>query len=178
MQYGGAWLGLLFLLNCEATTAQQNPPAAYAEISSQSTTVPPPEPKIADSSDIYADAEMPTAAESPPTDSVTTDEVVHRAELRGRVETQAGKRLTIEPLVVTSSTFPVPGCTANLWIAVTNSDGDLDWRHFADVRVANQIRFGEPVELDIIEIEKSAQTNDAATMPLPRGSRVRIQWEW
>lgn len=119
------------------------------------------------------DAVPPPPIGSPPPASTE----VHLAELRGRVETHKGKRLTIEPLVITSNTFPVPGSTAVLWIESKQNNGQDDWREFAEVRVTARMHFGMPMEVDIVEKDApSAQAQAPET--LPRGSRVRIQWAW
>lgn len=128
------------------------------------TAVSPDEPM---EDDEYADVPTGQAAPAPP-----ETRIVHHAELRGRVEAFTGKQLTIEPLVMTSETLPVPGCMANLWVATNSESGEADWRYFSEVKVAASLHFGESMVLDILDASKPGRTM------LSPGSRVRVQWEW
>jgi hypothetical protein len=150
-----------------SSTAEVLPAVPVATASEAIVVVPVDKP----SDEEVLDSEVEEQEECTPPQS---GEVVHYAELRGRIETQAGNRLTIEPLVVTSATLPVPGCLANMWIEAQNAEGNLDWRHFAEVKVATTLRFGMPMEVELIEPIKGHEKPEA----LPPGSRVRIQWMW
>lgn len=103
---------------------------------------------------------------------------LHTAELRGRVELHMGKRLTIEPLVSTSSTYPVPGCSAHVWIEDSDENGATDWEIFAEARVTTPLVFGVPLELEIVDEYNDADDPKPARPALQKGSRVRVQWEW
>lgn len=187
---GGAFLAFLCLSACEATTAPRPPQVVIPEATAEPAISAAPNESTAEStadtteeeSDVYDDAKVsadkPIAEATAPVAPPVPEVILHYAELRGRVEAQTGKRLTIEPLVVTSSTYPVPGCMANLWIEATNDRGEMDWRHIAEVRVATQLRFGMPVEVDIVENGKDVRPEKLARATVPAGSRVRIQWQW
>lgn len=195
-KHGLMGLILLFIWGCDATTTSIRPPNQPVAVESRmsepegAAVIPmdydeakpeaKPEQIVAVSEDKPANENPTNTAETAPTECepVESGEVVHYAELRGRVETHAGKRLTIEPLVVTSATLPVPGCLANMFIEMKNDDGQLDWRHFAEVRVASRVHFGMPMELELVEsINESPNVQDTLEA-LAKGSRVRIQWVW
>jgi len=185
-------MGMILLLfwGCDANTVRPAKEAVAVEsatkdpeLAGAQATVPveaTPEPMVA-AHEVKPSNENPSnKAEIAPTECrpVESGEVVHYAELRGRVETHAGKRLTIEPLVVTSATLPVPGCMANMFIEMKNDAGNLDWRHFAEVRVASRLHFGMPMEVELVDPIKERQWVQATTETLAPGSRVRIQWVW
>lgn len=191
-KHGLMGLILLFIWGCDATMASIRPPNQPVAVESRTSepegaaVIPTdyveakPEAIVAAPEDKPSNDNPTNTAETAPTECapVESGEVVHYAELRGRVETHAGKRLTIEPLVVTSATLPVPGCMANMFIEMTNDAGQLDWRHFAEVRVASRLHFGMPMEVEVIEsIHESPNVQDASEA-LAKGSRVRIQWVW
>ncbi|HRI67967.1 MAG TPA: hypothetical protein PK156_27205 [Polyangium sp.] len=142
-----------------------------------------PAPSLVNTDPVLSPDEPVVYAETVPSVETTptlapTPIVVHAAELRGRVELHAGKRLTIEPLVITSNTYPVPGCLAHLWIETPAEDGVADWKHFAEARVATPLLFGSPMELEILE-DSAEVDEDKPTRPvLQKGVRVRVQWEW
>lgn len=181
-------MGLIWLLfwGCDATSIR--PPNNAVAVESTTTTTP--EIVSAESTnqgeivaapeDTRSNENAPNTPEAAPTECtpVESGEVVHYAELRGRVETFAGKRVTIEPLVVTSATLPVPGCLANMFIELKNDRGQLDWRHFSEVRVASRLHFGMPMEVELVEpIKETPKVQDTSEV-LAKGSRVRIQWVW
>lgn len=189
---GAMGVMVLIFWGCEATTTSIRPPnqpvtvesrMSEPEVVSIPTTNPVeavPDAIVAVSEDKPSNENPTNTANTAPTECapVESGEVVHYAELRGRVETHAGKRLTIEPLVVTSATLPVPGCLANMFIEMKNDDGQLDWRHFAEVRVASRMQFGMPMEVELVAPIKERQTVQATPEALAPGSRVRIQWVW
>jgi len=106
------------------------------------------------------------------------EKVIYAAELRGRIDHQAGRRLTIEPLVVTSATLPVPGCKANLWVESKKKDGASDWMHVSEVQVVKRMEFGMPMEVDIVDEDIQHRIARINRGPLSPGSRIRILWEW
>ena len=177
---GGVLGCLLLIAACEATVNQPAVHIAPVEVADQVAAI-----------SVTAEVQAPTAEKTNPplssdeplvdateAASVETEPaqppspaVVHAAELRGRVELHAGARLMIEPLVITSNTYPVPGCLAHLWIETPEEDGVMDWKHFAEARVTTPLLFGTPMELEIVE--------DLRVRPaLHKGDRVRVQWEW
>lgn len=120
---------------------------------------------------VYADIAPTSDTEPPPI-------VVHVAELRGLVESQAGKRLTIQPLVVTSEKFPVPAGLARLWIAGPEENGVPSWKYWAEVRVATPLLFGASMELDLLDEVVPVDAKPPARPALEKGASVRVQWEW
>lgn len=187
---------LFFIWGCDATTTSIRPPNQPVAVESRmsepegAAVIPmeyveakpeaKPEAIVAASEDEPLNENPTNHAKTAPTECapVESGEVVHYAELRGRVETHAGKRLTIEPLVVTSATLPVPGCLANMFIEMPNDAGQLDWRHFAEVRVASRLHFGMPMEVELVAPIKDRPWVQATPEALAPGSRVRIQWVW
>lgn len=173
-------LALLFFVNCNAASLTPKQQAVVVEPSAeplQSATeqAPEEEPSLAELRPV--EPHGPPTVEPPIVPPPPPPEEVHRAELRGRVETHEGKRLTIEPLMITSYTYPVPGSKAELFVESQQQDGTADWSHFAEVMVAARLHFGMSMELDIVEKEAS-NAAARALQKLPRGSRVRIQWAW
>lgn len=174
---------------CEPVTMR---PAQTAQIAEPAVIVAEERPKAAfvveapraphAAPDLYPDeppADVPEEAVpvDEPTEAPESVTVVHYAELRGRIETHAGKRLTIEPLVVTTSTLPEPGCLAQLWIEAKQPDGSTDWQHYAQIKLATALEFGVPMDVDVVDDD--GETLENAALPvLPRGSRVRVQWAW
>ena len=184
---GSAFVALFFSLSCDAT--MRRPAQRVATIESVPRTpssVTSPEaiaesvPDTMTTQDPYEETpinkpvDVPDAG--PPSAALVT--VIHYAELRGRVDTHKGKRLTIDPLVITSATLPVPGYTADLWIEATEEDRTSDWRHFAAVKVATSLQFGMPMAVDILDDEMADNSDKPVRPTLPPGSKVRIQWEW
>ena len=85
--------------------------------------------------------------------------------------------MTIEPLVVTTSTLPEPGCLAQLWVEARQADGSTDWQHYAQIKVATALEFGVPLDVDLVD-DDGEDLENAALPVLRPGSRVRVQWEW
>lgn len=111
-------------------------------------------------------------------EDVEPDQVVHVATLHGRVTAYAGKRLTIEPLVSTSSTLPEVGSRAELSIMPASEGTVSDWLNFAEVELVDAVTFGEPFHADIVA---TADDPGAAAHPfetLSPGARVRLEWTW
>lgn len=189
-KHGAMVMILLLFWGCDANTVRppkQAVPVESATIDPFANSVDPvvqaekgPEAIVAGIEDKRANDNPANVAAVAPTECqpVESSEVVHYAEMRGRIETHTGKRLTIEPLVVTSATLPVPGCMANMFIEMKNDAGQLDWRHFAEVRVASRLHFGMPMEVELVEPIHERQWVQATSETLAKGSRVRIQWVW
>lgn len=130
------------------------------------TPPPPPAPAIA----------VPAAAPSPP--ASPSGEVIHLAELRGKIGKHDGNRLTIEPLVATSSTLPAAGSKAELWVESKQEDGEDDWQLFAEVEVTTTAHFGEDMNVKILAEDGDLGAEGLRLSTLALGSRVRLQWEW
>ncbi|MBK9264641.1 MAG: hypothetical protein IPM54_33255 [Polyangiaceae bacterium] len=140
-------------------------------------TMPIAAPDAPDKPPVESSLPTAEAAVSPIVSAPADSRGIKRAELRGRVENHAGQRLTIEPLMILSPTYPVPATTAGLWIEGKGDGGEADWLLFAEVKVAHSLHFGMPMVVDIVKKEAlGAQRRALET--LPRGSRVRIEWAW
>jgi hypothetical protein len=155
--------------------AVESTPSAAA-----SETTSTPDPYATETVPIAVPLDEPLLESPPPCDesAALAPEIRHNAELRGTVDRQAGNRLTIEPLVVTSATFPVPGNEAHLWVESKEEADELGWRHVARVRVVTTLRFGMPMEVEMVNDKPKRSAENLALATLPLGSKVRIQWEW
>ncbi len=166
-----------------AQTAQIVEPAVFVAEERPKAAIAIETPRLSHAApDVYPDeppADVPEEAlpVDGPTEAQESVTVVHYAELRGRIETHAGKRLTIEPLVVTTSTLPEPGCLAQLWVEARQADGSTDWQHYAQIKVATALEFGVALDVDLVD-DDGEDLENAALPVLRPGSRVRVQWEW
>lgn len=186
----------LLLLGCEAATLPARPwvvgaesarvvfpamPATNVMPREALAPAPPPMTKSAPPPiEVHEPRPLPSPAPSPaePPATGAPIEVVHHAELRGRIEARAGKRLTIEPLVATSSTLPTRGSRADLWVESRSEDGEPDWVLFAEVEVATEVVFGAPMGVDLRAEDGEPGAEGYSLDELPRGSRVRLEWSW
>jgi len=202
VQRGAALLALCFLWSCDASlmnpgqrivtpesspqvalpvmpalpVAQALPVLPQAAPARAPETMPLVEPY--DAGKPSEDAQVEESDDSSESETPGADTVVHYAEVRGRVERQAGQRLTIEPLLATSETWPVPGCMADLWVESKTAGGASDWEHFAEVKVVNRLELGMPMEVDIVDDVIEEHAVKQAHAKLSSGSRLRIQWQW
>ena len=187
---GMALMALCIFCGCHATTmnsaqrvAAESPPAA-APLPQQSV---PQAPEAIPMVDPYAGVPSKESAVQAPrcwsgTSAVPANSametIIYSAELRGRLDHQTGQRLTIEPLVVTSATLPVPGCKAKLSVEAKKVDGVSDWKDVGEVQVVTRVEFGMPVEVDIVDDDMAHRIARINRGPLAPGSKIRILWEW
>ncbi|MBK9261224.1 MAG: hypothetical protein IPM54_15640 [Polyangiaceae bacterium] len=104
--------------------------------------------------------------------------VVHVAALYGRVTVRTDNRLTIEPLVVTSSKLPAVGSKATLLVSAETKERAHAWLNLAEVKVATSVSYGNSFDVDFVAHDDKIDADELALHALTHGSHVRLDWKW
>lgn len=166
------------LVELPAVAVVQEQPQPREVVAGETLPMLPTSDEVYPDEPVVAEDSLETEPVDTPAEVAEATNVVHYAELRGRIETHTGKRLTIEPLVITSATLPVPGCMGQLWVDAKSEDGASNWRHFAQIRVATALRFGMSMDVEVVDEDTEFRRENPEIRTLVHGSRVRVEWEW
>ncbi|AKT40289.1 hypothetical protein [Chondromyces crocatus] len=121
-------------------------------------------------------AEPSTPSDAAP--SVQSEVVIHHADIHGKIKARAGKRLLVEPLVVTSRTLPVKGNKANLYRVVEPEGGEVEMLLIAEANVALDMEMGKSIALDIVDEKKDVLVSGRKTNHYIPGTKVLLRYEW
>jgi len=157
---------------------QVHAPAAPDVVPYAPVVAPPPPVRVPA---FAAPAATPAGAPepAPPLRPARTEVIIHHADIHGNLVRRAGPRLTIEPLVATSSTLPAKGNKGGLYHQATGAGGDRQWLLVADVEVAESMTPGSSLQLDIVEVKDDAlvEGEEAEDLFAP-DTRLMLRWEW
>lgn len=121
----------------------------------------------------------PAGDREPAPPPVRTQVIIHQADMHGKLERRAGHRLTIEPLVATSSRLPAKGNKGGLYRGATDPDDDHPWLLVAEVEVAESMTPGSSLQLDVVEVKEDAlvEGEEAEHLFAPN-TRLMLRWQW
>ncbi|EYF07710.1 hypothetical protein [Chondromyces apiculatus] len=139
----------------------------------EAPTTPPPPPAAPPIPALDA-----PVAEAPAAKPAREEVVIHQADIHGKIKARAGKRIVVEPLVLTSPTLPVKGNKAGLYRVLEPEGGKAEMLLIADVNVATSMELGDSVALDLVDEKKDVLIAGKKTNHYVPGTKVLVRYEW